>query len=474
MVVLVLVSCNIEDMKTETSSIVGGDSGTPYATESELQQIVNNPAHLHYKLARALALEELIGLQLSEGYQVSEKPVIIYQVNGTPVYYEYRVVKDGIAYQSFAIPVNISQGIGISISLDQANDYSSPHKSPRVIEVMYPTRYGVTSVAATRSRSLSTMSLYISEEVGTIVPADFYENTEFAELFNPKSRNAIDPNYFLSLDMDDDAYWNIVARLGSIQDRSGNSIVTEAKQNYEDLKAENIALYGSIERNVDIIMGMTDKEIEEYIIENQENEQNSRWSGWQGNHKASKIYTNQMASDGTWKKFMFSYNNWNFDGSYWNKRWCGPFALAMIISGRNHKDEFSSIQNNFRSYFDRFNNANKSDGAVSMHFLEFRKALRDNGWGDIEWGYGAVWRDSAAEDMYDHIKGGDPLLVHVWGHWIFAFETEYRTKKTCFWTRTQRDFKMTDNGSWGRSRGGTWWMNEDNWRIIWVHPLNID
>lgn len=278
--------------------------------------------------------------------------------------------------------------------------------------------------------------------------------------------------------MDDDEYWNIVGKLGSSRGESGASIVPEAKQNYENLKKDNLAEYAKYQRNVDIIMGMSDKEIEEYIIENDKNNQDSRWSGWKGYYKAKNIYDSSMASANTWKTIQTTY--WEFGKTRWtsNEYWCGPYALAMIMSGKYHKARFWEIEDNFASYFDKANKANKSDNAGSMTFGEFRKALRDNGWGDIQGGYGAVWYDKTAEKMYQHIKGGNPLLVHIWGHWIFSFETAFKSKKNCFGTRYHRDFRMTDNGTSKynnlRKNDGTWWMDENNWRIIWVHPITIN
>ena len=487
--VLVFTSCSVLPVGTgsTTSPTVGDDSKTPYATDDELRQIVNNSSHLHYKIARSFVFEEMIDLQLDDTYKLSKKPVVIYQLDGTPLYYEYRVVKDGIAYQSFAIAVDKSQGFGVLTSQDQANDYSSPHQSARVIAIMYPTRYGVTSQTSMRSARLANMPLYVSALGKSVEPVEFFENSGFAELFNPKSRNFVDPNYFLSLDMDDPDYWNIMeSSFDGSTNESGENMYVAAKQNYQDLKTHNIDLYNSVEEKMLQIMNMNDEEMEEFLKEELEaiNPQTrGSWSGWGNTVQATNIYdANTMDMKRIWQ--LINYAHWGgIEG------WCGPYALAMIMMGKKHKSDWNSMQiqiktnyqgvistntNNFRNEYDYFQSKNGGWGA--MFYDEIDRALRDRGYGHAEYGNGAIWWDNTAKKMYNHIAGGNPLFVHVPGHWVFAFEAQYRSKKR-WWSKHrkyERRFRMADNGSdWNVGGDNTWWEREGNWKLIWMHPLVI-
>ena len=488
--VLVFTSCSVLPVGTgsTTSPTVGDDSKTPYATDDELRQIVNNSSHLHYKIARSFVFEEMIDLQLDDTYKLSKKPVVIYQLDGTPLYYEYRVVKDGIAYQSFAIAVNKSQGFGIVASQDQANDYSSPHQSARVVAMMYPSRYGVTSQTSMRSTRLADMPLYVPALGRSVEPVEFFENSGFAEMFNPKSRNFVDPNYFLSLDMDDPDYWNIMeSSFDGSTNESGENMYVAAKQNYQDLKTHNMGLHNSIDEEMLQIMNMNDEEMEEFLKEElKADNPTTRWSDPRGRIQASKIYNDAMNDINTptnsiWRLLQaYTYNDeWDFDGSGWgwNRPWCGPFALAMIIMGRDYKSNWPGAFWNFRAVFDKFNEANKEVGGVPMYYSEINNGLKDNNYGYADYGNGAIWWDSTADKMYDHMKSGDPLFIHVPGHWVFAFEADYKSKKR-WWSKHlkyEHRFRVTDNGakSWLRESNGSWWISENSSSLIWIHPLVI-
>ena len=472
--VLVFTSCSVLPVGTgsTTSPTVGDDSKTPYATDDELRQIVNNSSHLHYKIARSFAFEEMIDLQLDDTYKLSKKPVVIYQLDGTPLYYEYRVVKDGIAYQSFAIAVNKSQGFGVLTSKDQANDYSSPHQSARVIAIMYPSRYGVTSQTSMRSARLVNMPLYVPALGKSVEPVEFFKNSGFAEIFNPKSRNFVDPNYFLSLDMDDPDYWNIMESASEgFTNESGANIYIEAEQSYQDFKTHNMGLHNSIDEEMLQIMNMNDEEMEEFLKEELKADNpttRAKWSGWTGYVTAYNIYTNTMDTERIWQKI--NKTGWNIEG------WCGPYALAMIMMGKKFKSNWYNIYYNFKAEYDYFQSKNGHYGA--MWFFEIDKGLRDRDYGYAQGGYGAVWYggNGNSEKMYQHIKKGNPLFVHVWGHWIFSFESRYRSKKV-WWSkhiRYERQFRMADNGSDGYDYGDhTWWVSENSSKIIWIHPLVI-
>ena len=70
------------------------DLSFPFATEEELNQFKNDPKVLHYEKARKVALLEMQATGFIEqmswnGFHLSEKPIVFYNLSSVPKYYDY-------------------------------------------------------------------------------------------------------------------------------------------------------------------------------------------------------------------------------------------------------------------------------------------------------------------------------------------------------------------------------------------------
>ena len=70
------------------------DLSFPFATEEELSFFKSNPKVLHYEKARKVALLEMQLTNYIEemnwnGFHLSEKPIVIYDLASVPKYYDY-------------------------------------------------------------------------------------------------------------------------------------------------------------------------------------------------------------------------------------------------------------------------------------------------------------------------------------------------------------------------------------------------
>lgn len=70
------------------------DLSFPFATEEELNQFKDNPKVLHYEKARKVALLEMQATGFIEqmnwnGFHLSEKPIVFYNLSSVPKYYDY-------------------------------------------------------------------------------------------------------------------------------------------------------------------------------------------------------------------------------------------------------------------------------------------------------------------------------------------------------------------------------------------------
>lgn len=84
-----------------TNSLLRSQKSMPFASETELAQFDNDPYIIHYKVARYLAYEEIENclfefLELDKGsYKLTELPVIIWDFDSRPKYYEFGILVNG-------------------------------------------------------------------------------------------------------------------------------------------------------------------------------------------------------------------------------------------------------------------------------------------------------------------------------------------------------------------------------------------
>lgn len=150
--ILITVSCSTKNSvapnNNENSPDNDVSSENVYADEEELNKIASqyqSETVLNWKMARLLAFDELYILGEEKSWQdatISKTPIIIYDSDLKPKYYEFRVIKDN--NEVGTITANIFPvGGAIAYVLDDARNYSVSTKTrmggnSKVIDDNYP------------------------------------------------------------------------------------------------------------------------------------------------------------------------------------------------------------------------------------------------------------------------------------------------------------------------------------------------
>ncbi len=466
------------------------DNNTPYATIEELEVLSSNPENVHYKVARVIVLQEVLSDEVNKydkSFALSYTPVIIHGLDGKAQYYEYRLTKDGNAYRSYAVMVLKHQGVGVVTKKDLASDYSANKKGMKVVAPIYPSRYGL---ASTVSRSnIINQQFYIPGMDETVGLAELLDGTEIgAKLNEPSVRGVVDESLvdLLVADMDDPKFWSAMktssTQFSQMRNAEGEDNMTQQiNESYNEKKQLNIEKFKSMDAEMQRVISLSQEEMEKELVEKMNTYEksksiNTRWYNHQSVY-ASKVYN--PYTNNYWKRIKNLYWDVPKYDSYWDRAWCGPTALAMIMQGYYHRRYGISLDYSgyFISFFRNATNENKSDWFPSMTYWEFKDFFRGYGH-NIQFGNGFIWRNSIAQKAYNHIGSGSPILFHVPGHWVFAVQANYQQRTRGWWifkwTETYRNFRMTDNGAWGNKHGDlTWWMGESNLYLIWMHPVEL-
>lgn len=376
---LFLFSCaneNLDPTRANLSSEGAGsensfvdDSKTPYATISELETISLDDNNVHYKVACIMALQESLSEEGYGDYNLSKTPVIIYDVNNSPEYYEYRLKKGYNAYKSYAVSVEKAKGVGVIVKMDVANDYSA-NGNMKVVGLLYPSRYGL--VNSNTRGSASTQKYYL-----------------------PKISKRLSFNELMEGIIDDSVNRNTPLEYENIH--------SESQKNYEIQKQNNIDTYKNFEKEMQEVISMPSEEIEKMLIEkrNKDISKNARWHTVRSAtaYKVYKETPNYWTTIKNFYRHLPHRTQRTGDGDKYGT-WCGPVAFSMIMYGYHYKNDANALRTdvkylrdsngkitntndyrkinatNYGRYFYPASDINWRDGFVSMAYWEFNEAFR--------------------------------------------------------------------------------------------------
>ncbi len=136
--------------KNEFSYVETGP--TPYTSEEELEGVTNYGSDfVHWKVARAFAIfefenEKSKNSEWASG-NLSTYPILIYDGNGKPKVYEFRVIVDGKEIGAVSCTAQKKDGLPVTHLLDFAKDYSkilTKGGNAKLVTVAYPSKIAYT------------------------------------------------------------------------------------------------------------------------------------------------------------------------------------------------------------------------------------------------------------------------------------------------------------------------------------------
>lgn len=191
--ILSFVSCS-ENKISSSMSLKNNLGITPeviYANEQELENISKTKGALNWKMARFLAYDEMVSMEIENGWvgaTLSKTPIIIYNSYSEPKYYEFRVIKNGA--EVGAITANINPvGGAIAYTLNFIKDYTksiTKVNNGKIIDNNYPSvAFGIIGKSGTKVSALideENNNIQESEEVADIIYlVDNYGISEVAQ-----------------------------------------------------------------------------------------------------------------------------------------------------------------------------------------------------------------------------------------------------------------------------------------------------
>ena len=270
------------DIKLQKSSLL---SDIPIATEAELSVFEDDNFIVHYKVARYYAyweIENALSTPLNVmvgNYTLTERPVIIYDYDSRPKYYEFGIIQNGLVVATITTIAKKESSNMIHFMFDEPLDYTYYEGELKFFIGNYPDIfYGIPSNPGDNP-------LYLLSEDGetpiTSIPSsNMYEN--YQELINSMNDE----------DLEDHSY-----------------VIAEMEAEINEFNIELDQFWENADAYKDIIINMTDSEIIADVTD--------------------KI---MKASSSTWREYIIPYYNNGLKYTRWTG-WCGPSAVAWAYRG---------------------------------------------------------------------------------------------------------------------------------------------
>lgn len=414
-VFIMITTCFIQSCRLEDNSNNDGVSNTQYGSREELENYAKLEGFVDYRVSRVFAVIESKSFNSENNWSnstVSELPVIIYDNELKPKYYEFRVIKDGIEVGAIACNAQEKNGKPVQFILNlapQYNTHDSRNKSDEyiIIDSGYPS-------------STVEKSKKASRDAGSIDNISFEVNQDF----------------FIS-----NADEKTLAKLGLTTDDAKqdlinkNRIITEESREYWRL----------INKYKDDIIGTDDSTIDKLV--------NSSMS--RGNY-VETYYPSPW------------YQNRN---TKYHPGWCGPSALAYLAE--MHHDGLHwynlGINSTYTAFYNKLGNGPHIWEQLNPVLKDFSSLELDLGyWGDKSHDAKKVY-----DVMKAH--GTPAISLRTWAsiNGVWSWSWHYRVimgirkdhtewmEDVLWWkelkTKDVYYYLMTDNGADAKNAGSRFW-----------------
>ena len=348
---LMVASCSKEPVVTSSNQdapapIILND--IPFATQNQLDIWQGNADIVYYRTARMLAMIEL-------GYnscELSERPVIVYDFDNTPRYYEFIVVSpDGLPKSTICTYARKEQPAIVAFMLENVRDYRTINTKAssmnlNTFALRYPTQlyYGVVTRSGEAPTTLLTSKGVPVQEVPPV-----------QHLLDPLALiDALGEAYFSALGIEDlPAHKADIAQALLAEQEAAVLFWEQVAIIEDDLIAQEKAGW--------IVTKGTTTRIDEHILLQYDTEQmqKTRWNGGCGPSALSNMYRGLYDS---------------YKGVYL-PLWGDPDFLSTDAPGR-------IIENDRAVYFYKDFEDDNGDGVaniVDREWIETRSARSDNG-----------------------------------------------------------------------------------------------
>ncbi|MDC7127212.1 MAG: hypothetical protein PQJ46_16740 [Spirochaetales bacterium] len=174
---VIVFSCRFNNIDSDSSET----DNFPYASKSELASWAEDSDILNYKLVRKMIkIHFESGLKNKydwEGFEISDRPVIIYSNYNKPEYYEFIVSSEGSAVGTITAYATRKSSTVISYIIPWVRDYSSYNENYKNF-LLYSEGYPVKMVCGVLGRSGSEVQKFIDINTGKTSDVIFQDDKE--------------------------------------------------------------------------------------------------------------------------------------------------------------------------------------------------------------------------------------------------------------------------------------------------------
>lgn len=324
------------------NSMMMAQSEVPYASEAELSKFNLLKDVIHYKVARYYAYAEIENALFNplliepQSYRLSERPVIIYDFDSKPKYYEFSVLKEGLVYATITTIAKKEATNMVADIFNYPLDYKNKGGNDYIVAA-YPAVFtGNASSPGQVPTNLVSFDKKVEAKVG--------------------STNLIQ------------TYQNLINQMDAESQADHATAISDLQTELAEINTGLTDFWQNADANKNRILGLSDDEIL--------------------NEVKDGIYGKTTAT--TWDEYIIpAYGTENMKKTHWHG-WCGPSAVAWAYRGiystypRNTSSNYLRIHgdtyfNSFkyfasdRSYYDYYDDAVAGTNSANTDFSLYKK-----------------------------------------------------------------------------------------------------
>lgn len=425
------------------------DLSFPFATEEELSLFKTNPKVLHYEKARKVALLEMQLTNYIEemnwnGFHLSEKPIVIYDLASVPKYYDYIALdSENEPIGTVRVTATKEKNTVLQSLFSKTFNYNEMLSKSSVTHPSFFIDWKGTEFVGQKSKSGEAPMQLIATESGNLIPQ--------SEIKEPNNQEIIDAlvNEVFSDFYTKDKKIAQQLQLQGIEKINVNGVRDSLQRSLLESEEGAAAFW----EDVDEVEGELLQTSDEEIVNT-----NSKFFGRIRRWFSRKI----LKTDET--PYTIDKYYWR-DGSLYNKNgWCGPWVCGYIYwvkYGINAYDNFLSYATTRGEGIIPAGIFKKFEGRP-MTPDEMYIAMRDISRGEMSISSSYNFKDATA---YNHIKSMRPAIRLCMSegdlHWTLAFGA----KKTGPVVWRKYEFRQIDNGAKVGKKGE---FSSTEWWNIWL------
>jgi hypothetical protein len=429
------------------------DLSFPFATEEELSFFKSNPKVLHYEKARKVALLEMQLTNYIEemnwnGFHLSEKPIVIYDLASVPKYYDYIALdSENEPIGTVRVTATKEKNTVLQSLFSKTFNYNEMLSKSSVTHPSFFIDWKGTEFVGQKSKSGEAPMQLIATESGNLIP-----QSEVKEPNNQEIIDALVNEVFSDFYTKDEKIAQQL-QLQGIEKINVNGVRDSLQRSLLESEEGAAAFW----KDIDEVEGELLQTSDEEIVNT-----NSKFFG-----RIRRWFSRKILKTDETPYIIHKYNEKRYSYREFarGKDWCGPWVCGYIFYVKESKDEY-----------DWFVQCASSYGELGFLNLGLRKFGRPMTPAEMNWSMALIskrniyidnrnlcFKDSA---VYLHIKNSNKPAIRLCGvagelHWTLA----YGAKKTGPVVWRKYEFRQIDNGAKIKDREA---FTSTEWWNIWL------